>query len=248
MERRQTQETASSRGPLSPAEPIELSVALPERPSGSGLFVEPKGPAIPARPVAPPALDAEIISPDEIVTARVRIRPLHASDRSAYTEALRRSRDQLAAALPMFAPYETPEAAFDRHLAQCDEGRRTARAWRRIAEDREGRLIGGVAIRGIERGLVHRGDFVVWVDSAHTGAGFGAEVARAALRFATLPLPEGLGLDQILGMALPHNVASRRMLRAAGFEPRPSEDGALELNGRREHHIAYAFEAPVLAF
>jgi len=219
-----------------------------EPPRPLDTLVEPKGPAAPARPVAPPATDAEIYSPDRIVTARLTIRPLDASDRAAYVAALTRSREQLEAALPMFAPGESPAAAFERHLAQADEGRRGARAWRRVAEDRTGRLVGGVAIRGIERGLSHRGEFVVWVDDACSGAGFATEMARAAVRFAALPLPEGLGLDRVLALALPHNTASRRMLAAAGFERCASEDSDVELNGRLAPHVAYAFEAPIATF
>lgn len=216
---------------------------------GAATLVEPKpAPSDPLRdrPAAfDPARPCEIISPLLIRTPRLTIRPPGERDRDAMVEALTRSRARIEPALPMFRPGEPTRAAFDRQLALTVEGDRRATAWRRIATLRDGTIVGGVALRNIQRGLCHRAEMLWWTAAGHERRGFGVELVAAAVRFAFLPLPEGLGLDRVNAMIQPDNIASLRLARAIGFRSCPSEDGLVDISGRRVPHHAYAIDAPV---
>ncbi|MEL7474025.1 MAG: GNAT family protein [Planctomycetota bacterium] len=190
----------------------------------------------------------EANEPPVVTTGRLAIRALREADGAAYTRVLGGVREALHGVLPIIAPGESVERAFETQLRLTRDGDRRCVAWRRVAETSEGRLVGGVAVRDIQRGLGNTGDVLWWVAADARRQGFGVEIVGAAIRHAFADLPEGLGLDTLTAMIQPSNLASKRLARAIGFQRDEAADIAIEIHGASRPHEAWRLDAPRVGF
>lgn len=142
----------------------------------------------------------------ELETGCLTLRPLDRAD----VEPFRRLTDDpaIAAAIP-FIPHPFTRADAEAFLAQRQNGRDVfIGVWRRDAGDLAG--VVGVHLRGeseVEIGY--------WFGSAHHGAGYASEAARAVALAARRLFPDRL----IYAECRPANRASWRVLEKAGFRP-----------------------------
>ncbi|MCC6792792.1 MAG: GNAT family N-acetyltransferase [Thermomicrobiales bacterium] len=74
-----------------------------------------------------------------------------------------------------------------------------------------GEVVGNVLLRPLEEGP--RVEVGYHIATRHWGRGYATEVARGAVRYGF----EQLGLDEIFGVVVPDNIASRRVLEKAGL-------------------------------
>lgn len=187
--------------------------------------------------------------PDVLRTARLTIRPLAWDDREEFIRALRETRDAAAEYCPIARDGEREDETFDRLLDQCRAGDATGLAWRRIAEDRAGRIVGAVNLNDIAHGLSPLAELNLWIRTTDTGRGLATEMVSAAIAHAFRPrcprlLREGtrpgLGLSRIDALVAPENTPSRAIMRSLGFAPVP-EPGArtLVIGGRSIPHTRF---------
>lgn len=180
--------------------------------------IQPRTPSLmPATPVRVEAVAPD--APAEILTPRLRLRPLTETDRPAFCELHDRNREHLEAFLPLGAPDQPSDSIFSRQLELTTLGDTTGKAFRRIAVDLEtGELVGAFNLVVIRRGLEWDADIGCWLAAAHTGRGLAGEGLAAMLSYSFADLPEGLGLHAIVGFIVPENTASQRLAARFGFE------------------------------
>ncbi|MEO1716550.1 MAG: GNAT family protein [Planctomycetota bacterium] len=197
-------------------QPQQQSKQTPARPA----------PLKPAAPVRVESLAPE--APAEILTPRLRLRPLVEADRAEFCALHDRNRTHLEAFLPLGAEDQSSDSIFSRQLELTTAGDTTGKAFRRIAVDLEtDQLIGAFNLVVVRRGLEWDADTSCWLAADHTGRGIASEGLAALLSYSFADLPEGLGLHAIQGFIAPENRASQRLAASFGFEKQ--DDGATHM-------------------
>ncbi|MBX3402482.1 MAG: GNAT family N-acetyltransferase [Phycisphaeraceae bacterium] len=198
-----------------------------------------------ALPDAPVRVDP----PEVLRTARLALRPLAWSDREEFIRALRETRDAATEYCPIARDGERDDETFDRLLDQCRAGDATDLAWRRIAEDRAGRIVGAVNLNDITHGLSPRAELNFWIRTTDTGRGLATEIINAAIAHAFGPrcprlLREGtrpgLGLSRIDALVAPGNSPSLAIMRALKFAIDAEHPSCrLVVGGRLVEHVRF---------
>lgn len=196
-----------------------------------------------------PGAPVRVDPPDVLRTARLCVRPLAWSDREAFVAALRETGDAAAEFCPIAREGEREDQTFDRLLDLCRAGDATGRAWRRIAEDRAGRIVGAVNLNTITFGLENAAELNFWVRTPDTGRGLASEMIRAALAHAFAPRSPhllrdsarpGLGLTRVDALVAPENTPSLAIMRSLRFAPAEEIHWpVLVIGGREVAHIRF---------
>lgn len=184
--------------------------------------------------VAPPTTE----HPGVIIeTPRLVLRPLEADDEAPMVELFQHARDHLQTVLPLKLEDAIPAAVFARQLQLTRQGDQTGKAFRRIATDRAGAIVGAFNLIVIRRGLENNADVNCWLDPDRSGVGLAREGLLALLSYALADLPEGLGLHRIDAWIQPENTASQRLVTACGFTRSGDESSHLTTGDAwRLHH------------
>lgn len=181
-----------------------------------------------------------------IDSRRLHLRLARESDWAQWEEARSRSRAYLCPWEPTWA---REALTFDHFAANI---RRQTREWREgkgyafsiflknEAENsadsfRAHRLIGGVTLSEVSRGIAQKATLGYWLDEPHAGQGLMTEAASLACRFAF----DTLLLHRIEAACLPHNHASIRVLEKLGFDPEGRAKEYLRINGKWEDHLLW---------
>lgn len=191
------------------------------------------------RPRVGRPIEVSASEPPAVRTERLTLRRLLPSDREAFIDAVRASLDHLANWTPLHEPGESDDAFFDRQLAAMQRGDADGSAWRRVAFNAEGTLIGVFNLNAITRGLEWQADASWWIHAEHTRRGYASEGIGAMLRHAFEPLPAGLGLLAVHCGIDPANEASRRCAEACGFVHDPGQRSYLRMGDRWAIHEFY---------
>jgi ribosomal-protein-alanine N-acetyltransferase len=105
-----------------------------------------------------------------------------------------------------------------------------------IFSNESGELMGGITLANVRRGSAQMASLGYWMGTPHAGRGH-MKQAVATL----LPVAFGaIRLHRIEAATMLANIASRRVLEAAGFEQEGISRAYLKINGRWEDHILYA--------
>lgn len=197
--------------------------------------------AIEAKPPAPVQ--------EPLLTDRLVIRALTSADRREFERVMRSSKSHLARFCPLSKRDERvfdDGALFSRHLELCQAGDRKGLAWRRMIFDRSGKLLGAININDISRGFENEGELVFWLAQEAVGQGVASEAIKHVMRMAFADAPEGLGLHKLVALVAPENMACRKALRRAGFDPGlGAEQVQLLINGEHVTHDQWVAYAPV---
>lgn len=97
-------------------------------------------------------------------------------------------------------------------------------------------LIGTVAITNIIRGVFKSAFMGYKLSEKHCRKGYGLEAVNATIKFAF----DVLELHRLEANIIPRNIASLRLIVAAGFEFEGCSKAYLKINGRWEDHNRYA--------
>ena len=188
----------------------------------------------PARPVGVEAPDR---GPAEIVTPRLRLRPLTENDRDAYCAVYDQSRSHLERFLPLGAADQPAHEVFARQLELTIEGDESGKAFRRIAIDtRTGAIVGSFNLIVVRRGLEWDADVSCWLAEGRTGKGLATEALGALLSYSFADLPAGLGLHAIHGFIDPENARSQALAAGFGFVKAPDSATHLSVGDRWQLH------------
>jgi ribosomal-protein-alanine N-acetyltransferase len=97
------------------------------------------------------------------------------------------------------------------------------------------RLMGGITISNIRRGVAQMGTLGYWTGEAFANAGVMTDALQAVIGFAR----EDLNLHRLEAACLPHNTASVRLLERANFSREGFAASYLKINGQWEDHILW---------
>lgn len=168
------------------------------------------------------------------LTGTVRIRVLRRSDAGRLSAAYQRNREHLAPWEPLraeeFFTAAGQAASIDAKLALFVAGSDVP--WVLLDGDL---AIGVMNLSGIVRGPFLSGHLGYWVDKDFAGRGIGS----AAVEFAVEAGRDELGLHRLQAATLPHNAASQKILRRAGFEEIGRAPAYLKIAGSWQDHILY---------
>jgi hypothetical protein len=93
----------------------------------------------------------------------------------------------------------------------------------------------------VRRGVAQAGTIGYWVGETHARQGIMTEAVGLVLRYAF----DELGLHRVEAACLPHNAASRGLLRKCGFQEEGYAAQYLKINGAWRDHVLYAHLATV---
>ncbi|MBX3385233.1 MAG: GNAT family N-acetyltransferase [Phycisphaeraceae bacterium] len=189
-------------------------------------------------------------------TERLMIRPLREMDAREFVRAVGSSRAHLERFMPLHIPGEDDAALFARQLRQCEAGDATGRDWRRGVFDSDGRMVGGVNLNDVRRGLENRAELTIWIAAESAGRGYGREALAATIGVAFAPeagydgvgrgASGGLGLDRISALVSHDNEACVRLLSRLGFNRSAGAKGVeITIGDRRVAHDEYRLWARV---
>lgn len=108
-----------------------------------------------------------------------------------------------------------------------------------VIVDRD-RIVGRVTITNIVRYAFQSCNLGYWVAEAENGRGHATAAAAAMIRLAF----DDLGLHRIEAGALPHNLASQRVLERNGFERFGLAPAYLQIGGRWQDHVLFQLLNP----
>ena len=168
------------------------------------------------------------------LTGTVRVRVLRRSDAGRLADAYLRNRAHLALWEPLrpdeFFTGDGQAASIESKLGLFVAGSDVP--WV-LAEG--ARVVGVMNLSGIVRGPFLSGHLGYWVDKEMTGRGIGS----AAVEFAVEAARTELGLHRLQAATLPHNAASQRILKRAGFEEIGRAAAYLKIAGSWQDHVLF---------
>lgn len=166
------------------------------------------------------------------IASDIVLRPIGGGDGPALAAAHRKNRAHLAPWDPLrsesfFRDDAQSVAALNLHAA-CRDGQMLPLVL--CAGDR---IIGRATLSGISGGPFCSANLGYWVDAEFTGRG----LARAAIARTAEIARNSLGLHRLQAAALPHNAASRAVLRASGFHEIGLAPAYLQIAGTWQDHV-----------
>jgi ribosomal-protein-alanine N-acetyltransferase len=164
----------------------------------------------------------------------VQMRVLRRSDAERMSAAYQRNREHLApwepARAQSFFTVAGQAASIESKLALFIAGSDVP--WILLHGDL---VIGVMTLGGIVRGPSLSAHLGYWVDKEFNGRGIGT----AAVAFAVEAARSELGLHRLQAATLPHNVASRKVLKRSGFEEIGLAPAYLKIAGSWQDHVLY---------
>lgn len=169
--------------------------------------------------------------------SHVYIRPPRRGDERQWVRLRHASRDFLIPWEPSWpSDAATPAAYRRRYRRFCEDWRaRTGFAFF-VFEQGSDRLLGGITLSNVRRGVSQSGSIGYWMGEPHAGKGHMSEAVALVLYFSF----ETLGLNRVEAACLLHNEASRRLLRKLGFKEEGIARRYLCINGKWQDHMTHA--------
>lgn len=180
-----------------------------------------------------PIVDPEV----EIRGARVFLRHPTMQDYAAWAELRALSRVHLTPWEPQWARDELTRSSYRRRLRQYYRELRDDQGYAYlIFSEAESRLLGGLNISNVRRGVAQTASLGYWMGVPYVGAGLMTDAVRTTLRFAF----GALRLNRLEAACLPSNAASQRVLEKAGFVCEGRARRYLKINGQWQDHDLFA--------
>lgn len=165
---------------------------------------------------------------------------LRAPQMNDFTEwaALREaSRDFLIPWEPVWPADDLTRGAFRRRLKRYAEDLRSDQAYPFfIFASSDQRLVGGVTLTNIRRGVAQAGSIGYWIGGPFARRGYMSAAMRALVPFAF----NGLKLHRLEAACIPTNAASIALLEKSGFAREGYARDYLCINGAWQDHLLYA--------
>ncbi|MDN2566826.1 GNAT family N-acetyltransferase [Aquibium sp. A9E412] len=108
-----------------------------------------------------------------------------------------------------------------------------------IFETAQGRLVGGISLGNIRRGVAQSAQIGYWMGEPYAGKGLMLEALRLVVRFAF----QTLRLHRVEAACIPRNTRSVRLLEKAGFRREGLLRSYLRINDTWQDHCLYALIA-----
>jgi ribosomal-protein-alanine N-acetyltransferase len=178
------------------------------------------------------------IDPDADVRGdRVYLRPPSMQDYAAWAELRALSRQHLSPWEPQWARDELTRSSYRRRLRAAQREARDDLGYSYlIFAETPQRLVGGLNISNVRRGIAQTASIGYWIGAPYAGRGLMTEAVRAIAPFAFT----SLRLHRLEAACLPTNAASMRVLAKAGFRLEGLARQYLKIDGRWQDHDLYA--------
>lgn len=167
----------------------------------------------------------------------VSIRPPGPADWTEWAALRAESRLFLTPWEPSWAPDCLSRSSFQRRL------RRQAMEWRDdlgysflICENTSGRLVGGIGLSNVRRGVAQTATLGYWIGLPHARRGYTFAAVALILDFSF----QRQNLHRVEASCLPTNQASRGLLEKAGFTYEGYARHYLRINGVWRDHLLFA--------
>lgn len=147
------------------------------------------------------------------------------------------SRTFLAPWEPTWPLDDLTRDAYRRRLRRYDEDRRLGIAYAYFFfRNEDARLVGGVTLGNVRRGVAQTGSVGYWVGEQFQRRGYTSAAVAAVLRHAF----DELALNRVEASCMPENDASLRLLLGLGFRQEGVMRSALKINGVWRDHLLLA--------
>lgn len=168
------------------------------------------------------------------------MRPPAPSDYTAWAELRDASRAHLMPWEPKWSRDELSRWAYRRRLRYYQRDQREDLGYAFfIFEAGSSRLIGGLTLSNVRRGVTQAAALGYWLGRAHTGRGHMRHAVALAAQFAF----DELCLHRLEAACLPNNDPSIRVLRWNGFQEEGAARSYLKINGEWRDHLLFALLA-----
>lgn len=167
----------------------------------------------------------------------VWLRPYHMSDYGAWAELRAQSRDHLAPWEPTWPRDELSRSSYRRRMRHYQREMREDLGYAFVLlEDRSDRLLGGVTLSNVRRGVTQSASLGYWLGKSFTGRGYMSEAVGAVLGHAFA----SLRLHRVEAACMPDNTASIRVLERNRFEREGYARAYLHIAGGWRDHVLFA--------
>ncbi len=175
-----------------------------------------------------------------LVTERLVLRAPRTTDVPELRRALRANAEHLRPWSAVSAPGEDPASltavsrAVLRHRREWKRGQ--AFVFLIAPREAEGRIVGRIALGGVQRGAFQNAYLGYWIDGEQQGKGLMPEAVRAATLFAF----RSARLHRVQAAVMPRNPRSLRVLEKAGYRREGIAKAYLCIAGSWEDHVIFA--------
>ena len=168
---------------------------------------------------------------------RVTLRLPQMADFEEWAALREESRDFLVPWEPTWPADDLSRGAFRRRLKRYAEDQRSDLAYPYfIFRNEDQKLVGGLTLTNIRRGVAQAGNLGYWMGAAYARQGYMGATVRMLVPFAFATLK----LHRIEAACIPENTASVRLLEKTGFVREGYAREYLCINGTWQDHLLYA--------
>ncbi|WP_020186580.1 GNAT family protein [Methylopila sp. 73B] len=166
----------------------------------------------------------------------VTLRTPQMADYQAWADLRAASRSFLRPWEPIWPADDLTRLAYRRRLKRYVREIEQDQAYPFFVFDAEGRLVGGVTLSQVRRGVAQTCSVGYWMGERHAGRGLMTKAVRALAPFVFTQLK----LRRIEAACLPFNAASIRLLEKTGFQKEGYAREYLCIDGVWQDHLLYA--------
>lgn len=168
---------------------------------------------------------------------RLSLRLPQMSDYEEWAALREASRAFLVPWEPTWPADDLSRASFRRRVKRYAEDQRNDLAYPYfIFRNEDERLVGGLTLTNVRRGVAQAGNLGYWMGAAYARQGYMTQAVRAFVPFAFSTLK----LHRIEAACIPENAASVRLLEKTGFVREGYAREYLCINGVWQDHLLYA--------
>jgi [ribosomal protein S5]-alanine N-acetyltransferase len=166
----------------------------------------------------------------------VMLRTPQATDHAEWAALRERSRDFLTPWEPTWPADDLSRGAFRRRIRRYTEDLRSDQSYAfLIFRSTDGRLVGGLTLANVRRGVAQAGSLGYWMGLPYIRHGHMTAAVRAVIPFAF----GTLRLHRLEAACIPTNTASIRLLENTGFVREGYAREYLCINGVWQDHLLY---------
>jgi ribosomal-protein-alanine N-acetyltransferase len=184
-----------------------------------------------------PRLDLSPFPHTRLEGGKVALRPPAPDDWREWAVLRSESRMFLTPWEPLWATDALTEATYQRRV------RRVQSEWREdegysfhVLDRATGRIVGGIGLTQIRRGIAQSGVIGYWVGQRHARQGYISQATRLVTSFGF----DKLNLHRVEATCVPGNDASRNLLENLGFKREGYARSYLKIAGEWADHLLYA--------
>lgn len=158
-------------------------------------------------------------------------------DYAVWSSLREKSRDFLTPWEPIWPEDDLTRVAFRRRIRRYQQEVQDDQGYAFFMfREEDDRLLGGLALSNMRRGVAQACTLGYWMGEAHAGQGYMSAGVRALIPFVF----DTLRLHRLEAACMPTNQASIRILERAGFKREGYARKYLSIAGRWEDHLFYA--------